>query len=204
MSPSRSDPTSPAPADPPHTPPAARRRRVLGVLAILAALAVGLAGAGWWWERRQPPGLMAGTPVPDFALPALRDPGTTIRARDLRGETYLISVFASWCGFCVREHPAVMRLSQLYGVKVLGYNWNDERDAALAWLETHGDAYWKIAVDRDGETARALKIHNTPVHILVDGRGIIRWKHNGVMTDAVFRRELSPLLDAIAREERRP
>lgn len=184
-------------------PPSAstRRRRLLGAVAMLAALAAGAAGAGWWWERRQPPGLMVGTQVPDFVLPALRDPDAQIRARALRGQTYLISVFASWCGFCAQEHPAVMRLSRLYGVKVLGYNWNDEREAALAWLDTHGDAYWKIVADQDGETARALKIHNTPAHILVDGRGTIRWKHNGVMTDAVFRRELSPVLDAIAGEE---
>lgn len=186
---------------PQHPPAATRRRRIVGVLAMLAALAAGLAGAGWWWERRQPPGLMVGTPVPEFALPALRAPETRIRARDLRGQTYLISVFASWCGYCTREHPAVMRLSQIYGVKVLGYNWNDERDAALAWLDAHGDAYWKIVADQDGETARALKIHNTPAHILVDGAGRIRWKHHGMMSDAVFRRELSPVLDTIAREE---
>lgn len=180
----------------------ARTRKLLGVVVMLATLAAGFGSAAWWWERRQPASLMVGQSVPDFVLPDLHDPDAQVRARDLRGQTYLISVFASWCGYCREEHPMVMRLSELYGVKVLGYNFDDERDAALAWLQTHGDAYWKTVMDRDGETARALKIYNTPVHILVDGRGMIRWKHNGMMTDVVFRQQLSPALDAIAREER--
>ena len=98
----------------------ARTRRLLGGVVILATLAAGLGSAAWWWERRQPASLMVGEPVPDFALPDLRNPDTLVRARDLRGQTYLISVFASWCGYCREEHPVVMRLSQFYGVKEIG------------------------------------------------------------------------------------
>lgn len=181
----------------PDAGPAARvrfgKRQWAGLAFMAAVIAMAVAYSLWYWEREQPPQLMVGQRV-DFALPALHDPNDTVRAADLRGNAYLISFWASWCGFCTREHPAVLRLSQMYGVKVLGFNYMDEREDALRWLREHGDGYWKIAVDADGAAAQAMKVYATPQHILVGPDGVVLWKWNGVMSDQVFRTRVEPLL----------
>lgn len=168
-------------------------RQWAGLAFMAAVIAIAVTYSLWYWEREQPPQLMVGEKV-DFVLPALHDPNQTVRAADLHGNVYLISFWASWCGYCTLEHPAIVRLSQMYGVKVLGYNYMDEREDALRWLHEHGDAYWKIAVDADGTAANAMKVYATPQHMLVGPDGVVLWKWNGMMTDQVFRTRVEPLL----------
>ena len=82
-------------------------------LAVFAALAVLLA-AGVWMSRQPDrdalPSPLIGRPAPDFALPALHDPGRTVTLDDLRGAPFVLNVWGSWCPECRVEHPVLMRL----------------------------------------------------------------------------------------------
>jgi cytochrome c biogenesis protein CcmG, thiol:disulfide interchange protein DsbE len=151
------------------------------------------------WRYHEPASLMVGQPVPEFALPSLQDPGRTITAKELRGEPYLISVWASWCPNCADEHSAVAVLSQIYGLKIVGLNYRDERGDALRWLEKHGNPYVMTLFDESGDTAEKMRAFTTPHHILVDAEGMIRWKYAGEMSDKLFRTQLSPAWDALQR-----
>ncbi|MFZ5638070.1 MAG: DsbE family thiol:disulfide interchange protein [Pseudomonadota bacterium] len=173
-------------------------------LPFAAFLLIGaLMAAGVWMSRRGDrealPSPLIGKPAPEFALPVLHEPGRVVASKELRGQPYVLNVWGSWCPGCRDEHPVVTRFAETRRVRVIGYNWKDERADALAWLERFNNPYWLVLVDEEGRTAIDFGIYGAPETFLVDADGIVRWKHVGVLTDEIVRDELLPALDAAER-----
>ena len=169
----------------------------LAVFALLAALLA----AGVWMSRKPDrdalPSTLIGKPAPAFALPVLHAPSYTVKLSDLRGQPFLLNVWGSWCVECRVEHPALTRLAESKRIRVVGYNWKDEPADALRWLEQFGNPYMVVLSDVDGRTALDWGVYGAPETFLVDGQGIVRWKHVGPLTDELIARELLPLLAQI-------
>jgi len=140
---------------------------------------------------------LIGRPAPDFALPDFAKPSQIVRQSDLRGQPYLLNVWASWCASCRIEHPVITDLALSGRITVIGYNYKDERAAAERWLRQLGNPYHRIVVDETGRSAIDWGIYGTPETFLVDAEGIVRWKHVGPISPQTVERELLPLLDAI-------
>src|SRR5437899_11253139 len=89
--------------------PAVRRRVIvsLGGLAILA-LAFGVV----WLQSAKYEPLVVGMTAPDFRLPDLQ--GKTQRLSDYRGKVVFLNFWATWCGPCKVEMPAIERLYHDY------------------------------------------------------------------------------------------
>ncbi|MEP6633273.1 MAG: DsbE family thiol:disulfide interchange protein [Luteimonas sp.] len=166
-------------------------------LAVFAAIAVLLA-AGVWLSRNPDrsalPSPLIGKHAPEFSLPVLHEPQRVVSSRDLRGAPYVLNVWGSWCPECRVEHPVITRFAETKRVRVIGYNWKDERSDALRWLEQFNNPYWLVLADTDSKAAINWGIYGAPETFLVDGRGIVRWKHVGAMTDAVIQKELLPAI----------
>ncbi|MGJ7901502.1 DsbE family thiol:disulfide interchange protein [Lysobacter sp. 1R34A] len=166
-------------------------------LAVFAALAVLLA-AGVWLSRKPNrealPSPLIGKPAPAFSLPVLHEAGRLLSSDDLRGAPYLLNVWGSWCPACRDEHPVLTRFAETKRVRVIGFNWKDEHADALRWLEQFGNPYWVVVTDYEGKSAIDWGIYGAPETFLVDGRGIVRWKFVGPLTDATIRDELLPKL----------
>jgi cytochrome c biogenesis protein CcmG/thiol:disulfide interchange protein DsbE len=171
---------------------------LLVFLAIGVLLAVGVVLSGRD-NREALPSPLINKPAPEFALPVLHEPDRIVTARELRGQPYLLNVWGSWCPECQTEHPVITRFAETKRVRVIGYNWKDEREDALAWLEKFNNPYWLVLVDQEGRTAIDFGVYGAPETFLVDGKGVIRWKHVGAMTDAIVRDELLPALEAVER-----
>lgn len=176
----------------------ASNSRVLWLpLAVFVALAALLA-AGVWMSRRGDrdalPSPLIGKPAPAFVLPSLHEPERNIALKDLRGAPFLMNVWGSWCPQCQVEHPVLTRFADTKRVRVIGYNWKDERADALRWLEQFGNPYWVVTYDPEGRAAIDWGIYGAPETFLVDGKGIIRWKHVGPLDDALIANELIPIL----------
>ncbi len=173
-------------------------KRWLPFIAFL--LIAALMAAGVWMSRRGDrdalPSPLIGKPAPTFALPVLHEPGRIVSSQDLRGQPYVLNVWGSWCPGCRDEHPVVTRFAETKRVRVIGYNWKDERADALAWLERFNNPYWLVLADEEGQTAIDFGIYGAPETFLVDADGIVRWKHVGILTDEIVRDELLPALDA--------
>ena len=86
-------------------------------------------------------------PVPDFELPSLTAVGETLNAADLTGEISLLNVWATWCPSCIAEHGELTRIFETTGLRIIGVNYNDDSDAARAWLKRWGDPYAFHIVD---------------------------------------------------------
>ena len=169
-------------------------------LAVFFALAALLA-AGVWMSRNPDrdvlPSPLIGKPAPEFALPILHEPTRTVRLADLRGQPFLLNVWGSWCVECRVEHPVLTRFAETKRLRVVGYNWKDEPADALRWLEQFGNPFWLVLADVEGRAAIDWGIYGAPETFLVDGTGIIRWKHVGALTEDVIADELMPALQQV-------
>lgn len=169
-------------------------------LAAFALLAAVLA-AGIWMSRKPNrdalPSPLVGKPAPAFTLPSLHEPDRMVSLKDLRGAPFLLNVWGSWCAECRVEHPMLTRFAETKLIRVVGYNYKDERADALRWLEQYGNPFFVVVTDIEGRTAIDWGVYGAPETFLVDAKGVIRWKHVGALTDEVVQRDLMPALQKL-------
>lgn len=133
-------------------------------------------------------------PVPEFELPNLMQTDQTLTAVDLTGEVSLLNVWATWCPSCIAEHGELTRIFETTGLRIIGVNYNDDSEAARAWLKRWGDPYAFHIVDESGTLAIDLGVYGAPETFVVDADGVIRYRHVGVVTRKVFEETLTPLI----------
>ena len=145
-------------------------------------------------DPQEVPSPLIDKPAPVFELPKLREPGGVIRSNDLDGQVWLLNVFASWCTPCLEEHPYLLALAKQGVVPIYGLNYKDDPQAALKWLDRHGDPYTGIVVDREGRTGIEYGVYGVPETFVIDKSGVIRFKHIGPLTSQVLEEEVVPLV----------
>jgi cytochrome c biogenesis protein CcmG/thiol:disulfide interchange protein DsbE len=159
-------------------------------LFIFVALAA-LLYFGLGRDPRELPSALVGRPVPAFALPSLRD-GKPLDATLFRGGPRLLNVWGTWCGACRDEHPFLIRLAGM-GVPIVGLDYKDDPVAARRWLVDMGDPYQEVIADQDGRLSLDLGVYGAPETYVVDGAGIIRYRHVGVLNEQVWRERMEPV-----------
>jgi cytochrome c biogenesis protein CcmG, thiol:disulfide interchange protein DsbE len=173
--------------------------RFLLPLALFALLAVVLAIG---IHNSPDKGLIAspllGKPAPQFSLPNLTDPAHAVSSASLKGRWYLFNVWGTWCGECRSEHDMLLTVHRAGVVTLIGLDWKDEDERALAWLAQLGNPYDSVAVDRSGRIAIDWGVYGAPETFLVNPQGIVVYKHIGALTSDPWTREILPRLPAAA------
>ncbi|HXH01368.1 MAG TPA: DsbE family thiol:disulfide interchange protein [Xanthomonadaceae bacterium] len=167
-------------------------------LAVLLYAGVRLSGRA---DRDALPSPLIGKRAPSFALPVLHEPQRIFRSSELRGAPYVLNVWGSWCPECQTEHDVLTTFAETKRVRVIGYNWKDEPADALRWLQRFGNPYWLVLADLPGRTAIDFGIYGAPETFLIDGRGMVRWKHVGPLNETIIRQELIPALQRAERTQ---
>lgn len=116
-----------------------------------------------------------------------------------QGKPVLLNVWATWCPTCRAEHQYLNRLAA-QGIRVVGLNYKDDRAKAVAWLHTLGNPYALSLSDSDGMLGLDLGVYGAPETFLIDGKGIIRYRHAGDLNARVWESEMKPLWDKYSRE----
>lgn len=140
------------------------------------------------------PSPLIGKNVPAFSLPVLGEPTRLVSNQDLLGAPYLLNVWGSWCPTCRDEHPVISALARSGKIRVIGYNYKDPAEDAQRWLAEFGNPYSLVITDEEGRAALDWGIYGAPETFLVDGKGIIRWKTIGAITQEVVRDQIEPQL----------
>ncbi|WP_130830916.1 DsbE family thiol:disulfide interchange protein [[Erwinia] mediterraneensis] len=143
---------------------------------------------------------LIGKPVPQFRLEALEQAGKIYDQQVLTdGKPLLLNVWATWCPTCRAEHQYLNRLAQ-QGIRVVGLNYKDNRTGAINWLNTLGNPYALSLYDGDGMLGLDLGVYGAPETFLIDGKGIIRYRHAGDMNARIWEQEVKPLWEKYSRE----
>ena len=181
------------PMNAPMDKPAPRGLRFLWPLVAFIAL-VGVLGAGLQLNPREVPSPLIGQRVPAFALPTLAAPERTLGPEQLRGQVWVLNVWASWCVACQAEHPLLVEMAKTGQVTLIGLNYKDKRDLALGWLARHGNPYAATLSDTQGRVGLDFGVYGVPETYVIDRDGVIRHKHTGELTRDVMQKQLLPLL----------
>jgi len=167
----------------------------LGIFLLLVLLL----GVGLSLNPREVPSPLIGKPAPAFRLPQLHDPVKTFSPGELRGKIWVLNVWASWCVACREEHPVLSEFAKSRLVPVLGLNYKDTREDALAWLKRYGDPYQVSLADFDGRVGIDYGVYGVPETYVIDKLGVIRYKRIGPVTPEILQQKIVPLISELSR-----
>ena len=165
-------------------------------LGIFAALVIMLA-VGLTLKPKELPSEFIDKPLPTFELENLFPDQPPVSSEDLKGDFFLLNVFGSWCVACQVEHPYLMELQEEGQIRLVGLDWRDKREDAIAWLDRLGNPYDEIGFDEHSEVAIGLGITGAPETFLVDPEGRIRYKLVGPMTPEIWETDFLPRIHAL-------
>ena len=161
-------------------------------LAILIALSIFLA-RGLQLDPRHLPSAQLGKPAPAFTLQTLAV-GTPLSTESLRGQVWIMNVFASWCSACIIEHPRLLKLAAAKKITMIGLAYKDNPEDTQRWLADNGNPYQQVALDLDGRTGINYGVYGVPETYVIDANGIIRYRHVGPVDDDFFDVHVLPLM----------
>lgn len=124
------------------------------------------------WVRPDPAvHLAADGTAPDFALVATD--GSTVHLSDLRGKKVILNFWATWCGPCRLEMPALRSFARAHpDVVLLGIAVDSGSRARLAKEKEAMDLPYPILVG-DAATSEAYAVSSLPTTFVVDETGHI-------------------------------
>lgn len=166
-------------------------------LAAFVVLVVFLA-IGLQLDPKKIPSPLIGKLAPAFELPDLYDTNKTISPASMKGEIWLLNVWASWCVSCRAEHPILNELARNNPeLKLLGLNYKDTVAAGQKWLAQRGDPYTANAFDEAGRAGIDWGVYGVPETFVIDENGIVRYKHTGPLDWQSVQQDLLPALKAV-------
>lgn len=142
------------------------------------------------------PSPLVGKPAPEFSLPLLDDPASTLSRDDLLGRISLVNIWGTWCAGCRQEHDTLLTLARDSGVPIYGINWKDDEQLAREWLKVLGNPYAAVGVDADGRVAIDWGVYGAPETFLIGPDGTVLYKHIAPITLDVWREEFLPRIAA--------
>jgi len=162
----------------------------LGIFVVL----LGFLFVGLFRDPREVPSPLIGKPAPQFSLAQLHQPERTLTTADMRGQVWLLNVWASWCVSCRVEHPLLVDLSKANIVPVIGLAYKDKPADGLAWLKANGDPYRLSIVDFDVRVGIDFGVYGVPETFVIDKAGVIRYKQIGPLTADALKQTILPLV----------
>ena len=120
--------------------------------------------------------------APDFELETID--GDTLKLSDFRGKAVLINFWATWCGPCRVEMPALQSRFESYSLDfvILAVDNDETWEIVSAFVDELGLTF-NVLLDPGAVIQDLYQIRGYPSSIFVDVDGIIRVVHIGIMTE---------------------
>lgn len=163
-----------------------------GFFVLVGFLAVGLNR-----DPREVPSPLVGKPAPMFRVPELAEPGKTFSPEDMKGQVWLLNVWASWCVSCREEHPLLVEFSRQQAAPLIGLDYKDKREDGMSVLARAGNPYGVVAFDGDGRVGIDYGVYGVPETYIIDKAGVIRYKQIGPITTEALQKKILPLIEEL-------
>ncbi len=166
-------------------------------MVLAVGLGVGLfTGVGTGGSKGTPTRLQAGSPMPAFTLPRLGGGSRVGIPADggSAGKPAVVLYFASWCGPCQAEIPALAALyrheeathSHLARVALIGIDENDPTADGLKFVRSAGVTF-PVGVDKTfASTGGHFGFTGLPDAVFVSSDGVIAAVHQGPVSTSLL------------------
>jgi thiol-disulfide isomerase/thioredoxin len=163
----------------------------MGVLAVVGLLAFGLISKG---QAR----LATGDTVATTDLPVLGSEDATGSLADYRDKWVLVNVWASWCGPCRDEAPALEAFYKKHAsdnFEILGIDTQETTEAGLGFVDEFNLTYPQLH-DGDGNYAKD-DLHTTgvPENFLISPEGKVALVQPSPVTNAFLNQAVAPMIE---------
>ena len=167
---------------------------VLFLVALLVLFVFGLQK-----DPKRIPSVLIGKEAPKFVLSALKNDGSITQNKfssdSLRGEVWLLNVFASWCITCQIEHKYLMEIAKVNpDLAIIGLAYKDKPAETEKWLKRYGNPYTAVVIDRDGSTGIDWGVYGVPETFVISHKGKIVFKNIGAIDKNFYKNEAMPFL----------
>ena len=111
----------------------------------------------------------------DFNVAALE--GGKVRLADLKGKVVFLNLWATWCGPCMEEMPAMERLWQRYkgqGLVVIALSMDSSGAKVVKPFIEQAKFTYRVALDPKMEIAQLYGAHSVPSTFIIDRNGALR------------------------------
>ena len=132
----------------------------------------------------------------DFSLTSIN--GEPLKLSDYQGKVVLVNFWATWCGPCVVETPALVRIYNKYkskGFAVVGVAIQSEEDGVKEFISRYRVPY-AIARDATNEIGLRYQVFALPSSFLFSPEGKVKRAFTGFVAEDTLERELQKLLGA--------
>jgi len=126
--------------------------------------------------------------VPKFKTESLLKNEDFISSQEFGKEIILVNFFATWCKPCRDEHDYIKRFSYEKKIRVIGINYKDDKKKVLKWLNSLGNPYSDIPIDKKGTIAIDWGVYGIPETFVINSNGIIKYRHVGPITKKIFKK----------------
>jgi peroxiredoxin len=153
------------------------RLTIVGIVVFLMVAIVGIGGAAT--QDILPVAkykvIKLGDPAPDFQLRDLN--GRLVTLSELRGKVVLLNFWATWCGPCRVEMPAMEQLYQTFSRKdleILAVSTDAQGVAITRPFQQENHLTFPILHDVDFRVGLTYGARSLPMTFMVDRQGIVR------------------------------
>lgn len=140
------------------------------------------------------PAPVVGAPAPEFQLQDLA--GKAVSLADAKGHPLLINFWATWCGPCRVEMPAIearYQANQAKGLMVYAVD-ADEPKPDVADFAKVFKLSFTVLLDPGAKIQDLYQIRGYPTSFFVDSKGIIKVVHIGAMTEGQLDDNLAKIM----------
>jgi len=172
------------------------KAKTLIPLALFCVLIVFLA-IGLQRDPREVPSPLVNKAAPAFEVKQLIQADQKFSPESLKGQVWVLNVWASWCVACKVEHPLLLDFARSQVAPLIGLDYKDQAKDALTYLRQQGNPYQLIAMDVDGRVGIDYGVYGVPESYVIDKNGVIRYKHIGPITPEALGRTILPLINEL-------
>lgn len=173
---------------------------------VLLVIVLILAGAAVYQNKGKHGGVEAASsdmkPKPGYTAPTLDLPDMNDSQVAIGGQgdkLVLVNFWASWCYPCEMEAPDLQALSKEYAGKlqIIGINATsvDKERQAREFVEQQKLTF-PIVMDRKGTAQELYKVNSFPISLLIDSKGIVRERIEGVIKKDKWQEIIDKWVDA--------
>lgn len=166
------------------------------------ALLLLLLGIPWMWINRVPAEAQADFsvpqpaldhPAPDFTLPTLSGEEFTLSAQ--QGTPIVLNFWATWCGPCQNEMPALQTASDRFGdrVQIIGVDQGETVEVVERFAAEMGITF-ALPVDGEMAVGELYGVRAMPTTFFIDRNGVIRHIYLGEMNSVTIAEGIAEIL----------